>query len=585
MVLAVATGCETPLDAALLRVEGVAPDRIEPATEVCVAGRGFPAGRGGQVTFHGVVRRPGAPPARVQVSADARAASSERLVWTATEDLVEAMGGRGTFHGDVRVSFPASEGEGQVTGRLSDVELDFTLDASHRLRTELGNLRRGADTLERIGILPTGEDGADWGIGVDAVRPASAAALSGVAKGDRIVAMDGVRVAGVSDFVPAPGADTVVLGLSRPGEPAGFRVPVSLEGGDLVPAAPARWPAIVLGALFLLVLAFLAPTARLTARVGEALSRARTTSLSRHPAAGGLRHLTRWPVALARLGWWLVSLLAAVIALGVLPFTTRFTAGGVDVGLLLLLACGARLAVALGSDTTGGWRVLSRVPSAVGALLRDGLPELAAVVCIVLASGTVRLSGIVTAQGGVPWEWAVFRSPVAFLVFPAWVASIASLAPTREGPAATIGTLGAWDGGVPGVAARLHLFVACGLATALFLGGWQIPGVPGDPLAGPPPLRLLGAGLFVAKALGLRQLILRARRGGAGSARCWRWTAPLAMLALATALATLLWPLPGAWLGEVSGPILFGAATTVAIYLVARVRRRETPPHHLRLLP
>src|SRR5690606_40672287 len=52
-----------------------------------------------------------------------------------------------------------------------------------------------------------------------------------------------------------------------------------------------------------------------------------------------------------------------------------------------------------------------------------GLPLVISVVAVTLLVGTGDLRLIHEAQGGRPWEWLVFRNPVAFVLFPVFAAT------------------------------------------------------------------------------------------------------------------------------------------------------------------
>src|SRR5262249_31579509 len=91
--------------------------------------------------------------------------------------------------------------------------------------------------------------------------------------------------------------------------------------------------------------------------------------------------------------------------------------------------------------------------------------------------------------------------------------------------------------------------VTCGTSAALFLGGWQIPGVTLGQQHAELRLELVGSAVFLAKAGALVGLTAALRRAlpvvrlGQATRLCWRWLVPLAAVGLAATVAGLAWPL------------------------------------------
>src|SRR5687767_13640354 len=110
--------CDTLVDPQLIPVRRITPAAIEPGVELEVIGAGFPAGRDAVVRFAGVFHRPGQPPLDVSVSARGRAVASDRVELVVGERLVSRLGGRGTFRGDVRVTFAGADADARVHGLL-----------------------------------------------------------------------------------------------------------------------------------------------------------------------------------------------------------------------------------------------------------------------------------------------------------------------------------------------------------------------------------------------------------------------------------------------------------------------------------
>ena len=102
-------------------------------------------------------------------------------------------------------------------------------------------------------------------------------------------------------------------------------------------------------------------------------------------------------------------------------------------------------------------------------------------ICVVIMTGSMQLSEIVTAQTG-PWKWLIIQGPVpAVLAFLAFL--VAGNAEANRGPfdlaeaesELTAGYHSEYSGmgfGFYYVAEYLNLFVISGIASGLFLGGW-----------------------------------------------------------------------------------------------------------------
>jgi NADH-quinone oxidoreductase subunit H len=96
-----------------------------------------------------------------------------------------------------------------------------------------------------------------------------------------------------------------------------------------------------------------------------------------------------------------------------------------------------------------------------------------------------------------------------------------------------------------------NLFVMSCLGAALFLGGWQIPGV--DPLAVEAKfgLECVGAAIFQCKSWGLVLLVAWVRRAvprvqvDRMMSICWKWLVPSSLVGLLLTAGWIFWnPLP-----------------------------------------
>jgi hypothetical protein len=141
------------------------------------------------------------------------------------------------------------------------------------------------------------------------------------------------------------------------------------------------------------------------------------------------------------------------------------------------------------------------------------IPAGVAIFVPVLMAGTLSMQGIIQAQGGLPWEWFIFRNPAAFVAF--FILFTSQLAEANRTPfdlpeaesELVAGYLSEFSGfrfALLMMAEYGNLWVLSAVSTTLFLGGWQIPGV--------------GLAAYdAARGSG----VLRRRRGGGCRRRRW----------------------------------------------------------------
>ncbi|MEM9191171.1 MAG: PDZ domain-containing protein [Myxococcota bacterium] len=564
--IALAGGCDAANEAGLLQVEEISPVNVDPETVLHIRGAGFPSGKPGLAIFRGSFRQPGRRVEPVEAEVEGVALSQEHFRITGTDALVDGLGGRGTFHGSVQLEFDGHSADTRVVGRLTDVEVDFAPSAVGTIRhDDLERRREAAALVEYLGVVLVGDDEAT-GLLVDGVVRGGPAERAGMEKGDRIVAIDRTRVREPTDLLPVPGMESAIIEVVRARHSAPVRLFVSLEGlGRAATTDGWRVGAVLFGVL-VFVLLFCAPTARIV----EVLVRAVRSPRVRRSDSGVAWFLTGGAVARGaevtpprsirrfidgakRASWLGVAGLSVSVALGVLPFTAHLFPGGFNVGFLVLLFLGARLFAVWSSPEGGRVRTLVR---GLVVVARDALVVGAPVGAAALASGSVRLTGLVESQGGLVWEFAGFEQPILFLSIPGFfVAAFASWRVPRGAPSAAQ------------VAERIALLVLAGIATAGFFGGWLIPFGVEHPLQGSPAWRLAASVTFIAKAWFVLWLGLRLR--SLGAIPIYRWAVPIAILGLGLAAATLVWPPPLA-VARISGPVLAGCTAAIFGYVVYR---------------
>ncbi|MBI4371498.1 MAG: NADH-quinone oxidoreductase subunit H [Elusimicrobia bacterium] len=220
----------------------------------------------------------------------------------------------------------------------------------------------------------------------------------------------------------------------------------------------------------------------------------------------------------------MISLGAGLFCLAALPFGGTVTALGrawdlqpiaspVGVPLVLaVLALGAHGIVMAGYASGSGYGLL-------GAL-RGAAQMVAYEVCLAASlAGVLFLYGTLDLQEAVLWQvrhglWGIFVQPLAFLLFLTAGAAATKRAPfdLPEGESEIVGYHVEYSGmkfGMFLMTDFVESIVICGLVTALFLGGWSVPGLnlPGMGALG----GLLMAASFSVKVLLLLFLLMQIR--------------------------------------------------------------------------
>jgi NADH-quinone oxidoreductase subunit H len=178
-----------------------------------------------------------------------------------------------------------------------------------------------------------------------------------------------------------------------------------------------------------------------------------------------------------------VTYLAAVLTLLVIPFAPGLVGLDMNIGLLYFFAVGGLSVVGL---MMGGWASFNKYSllgavRAVAQVISYELPLLLAPVGVVMLAGTLSLNQIVENQSGWFWNWYVFQQPLAFIVF--------FVAATAEGNRAPFDLTEADSEIVAGFATEysgmrfgffffaeyVNVFILSALTVVLFMGGWAAP--------------------------------------------------------------------------------------------------------------
>jgi NADH-quinone oxidoreductase subunit H len=567
-------------------VSDIAPREVELGDRVAIVGEGFPAGREARVTFRGVLHRPGERPERgAEVALTGTVVGPEHVELAFTETTQALFCGTGdrashtTFEGELEVAFAStSPGAPPVAGVLRHVQFDVRPSVS---AASMEQEREGEKLLTWVGL--EGTAGAS-GLSVTSVQPGSRAEAAGIVQGDILETFDGVRVSTAGDVLPVSGEReaTVVLRHdvgAAPGErsprpsaanPAEAMRTLAVDGFRRSPPADLVGAALLALAALAIVVAFGAPARpALAAPLQRVISRMRAGLVPAFRSA--VREALPPPGPMALVDALLYALLVAM------PFGQYLVAAQLDVGLLFVAAATALTVAALLAHRTA-WKGLR----AAAHVFVQHVPAALAVMAVVATTGSLRIQEIARAQGGWPWDWLAFRSPgplVALalllacgLVEPDAPESASGLAAFVEAPAARPAR-GAWLE----AACRGHRLLLAGLASALFLGGWLLPGLTAAEQSALPLLQLAGAVWLIAKTWGLFLLLTWARSAMPGARLGERtrsaalWLVPAAVAALFGAEAWTFWSPARAAQLLVSGSLV-GLVVLFVLALAHRVR-------------
>jgi NADH-quinone oxidoreductase subunit H len=180
------------------------------------------------------------------------------------------------------------------------------------------------------------------------------------------------------------------------------------------------------------------------------------------------------------------SMVGLLLPFVVLPFGESAVVTDMNVGVFYVTAVTAFVVVGIlvsGWASNSKWALFGGIRGAAQVLSYE-IPAGISLMVPVLMAGTLSMQGIVRAQGGLPWEWFVFRNPAAFIAF--FISVTSSLAEGNRTPfdlpEAESELVAGYHAEYSGFRLAIFLMVEWanmwimgGLAVTLFLGGWQVP--------------------------------------------------------------------------------------------------------------
>jgi hypothetical protein len=568
-LVALTAGCAAPDSGpGLLQLTELSVREVGRGDTLEIVGAGFPEGRVARLTFRGDVFRPGrAAQHGVEASIAARTATPHLLEANVSEELVTAFCGRddgahATFRGDVTAAFaPRKSGAPPVAGSLQGIVLD--IEPSRETDDDRALALAEGERFARFLGVTLSADGSGP-LRVQKVDAEGRGAEVGLAAGDVIEELSGVRIGAVSDFVPPPRARTARIGLHRGGISEAALVAVDVaefKPGTLSDLTPAM--ALVGSAILALLLA-LSPLGRFSTWLA--------LTVAKRSRGRELAPQSRWLIvtrglsgalpdgAAAYLGVALASSLLALSALGV-PLIAR----ELDLPILLLAASSALCVAGFLSQLSARGALDAKAAAKRGLwVLLAQLPIVSALLVSVMSVGSLRADDFSSAQLGMPWRFLAFSSPAHFM---ALLLGIFALVPE-----ATLASQ-ASSGLVPRAIKRwpalpavewAHLVVMAGLLSIVLLGGFAVPWLSELDRVSSASRMALGAALLVLKTFGL-VLVVAALRWALGRVSVEQCRTALLRVGLPAALA-----LPIAaelWLLGAQGLVLSAYRGVIALAL------------------
>jgi len=528
LALALSAACDARDNSPnLLELSDLNPHVLEVGDRLTLIGSGFPEGRAAKVSFRGDVFRAGQSPMRdVTIVATAAASDPHSIAVTLNAELAREFCGQGdavhaTFRGATSAAFQAREsGAPPVRGTLEGVVLDVN-PASISKAALAAHEAEAQRFAEYAGMTVVHSAERDVLL-IDTIDPEGRASRAGLLPGDALLELDGVRLASLSDLIPPPRARLSRLSVRRGDQatPSTFALDVAgFQPGSPSELAPA---ASLLGFAVALLLLFVSPLGRalswLEARLASQIrDRGQPSAWAR--ARGAARPSSLARIALAELPTSPLPYFVFIMDsawLTLLAMNRTIWARELDLPVLFLgsLTVLGATALVLGGRAPGRRFSLSAGLRHVLLTLVFQTPVLAAMACAVLLSGSLRSDDILAAQGGWPWQWFAFASPVALGIFVLLVLGLVPLLSRAPGALQVAiedsgsnaksrqsTTLAEWS----------HLILTSGVISLVFLGGPRLPGFTAADSASGVWLQVCGALLFQCKAVFVLSTVLLLR--------------------------------------------------------------------------
>ncbi len=255
-----------------------------------------------------------------------------------------------------------------------------------------------------------------------------------------------------------------------------------------------------------------------------------------------------------------LCLIGVFATLAVVPYSSGFMLADLNVGIFYLVGMASLVGVGVflgGYASNSKWSMLGGMRGA-SQIISYEIPATITIISIVLLAGGLSMKTLINGQGGAPHEWYILHNPFAFIGF--FVYFISALAETNRAPfdlpeaesELVSGYHTEYTGmkfGLFALAEYIEVFVVCGVAVALFLGGYKVPFDLGsgailveklglDSMLAQNIGQLLELGSFFTKTLVLYYVVIWVRwtlprlRVDQLMTLCWKYLTPIAIFNL-----------------------------------------------------
>ncbi|MEI7704324.1 MAG: complex I subunit 1 family protein [Deltaproteobacteria bacterium] len=299
------------------------------------------------------------------------------------------------------------------------------------------------------------------------------------------------------------------------------------------------------------------------------------------------------------------------LVLVALPAGQAIVVADLDVGIFYILAVTSFIVVGIllsGWSSNSKWSLFGAI-RATAQVVSYEVPAGLAILVPVLMAGTLSTQGLIRAQGGWPWEWFFFRNPAAAVAF--FILFISQLAEGNRTPfdlaEAESELVAGYFSEYSGFRFALYflvewanLWIIGAVATTLFLGGWQIPGVSAQtwasvrgagsfPAFGWWALQFVSLGIFAVKTLFLVNVVIWIRwtlpriRIDQMMNLCWKYLVPAGFAAM---LFTLIWQMVATWapiVEKITALVVFAATVWVTWRFLQQTRKNVSLIAHERV--
>lgn len=246
----------------------------------------------------------------------------------------------------------------------------------------------------------------------------------------------------------------------------------------------------------------------------------------------------------------LLCIVGIFSTIAILPFSSGLALTHLNVGVVYLIGISSLVGLGVflgGYSSNSKWSMLGGMRGA-SQIVSYEIPVSLSIVAIVVLAGGLSLKTIVEGQSGLPTGWYIFHNPFSFFAFIVYF--IGSLAEANRAPfdlpeaesELVSGYHTEYSGmkfGFFALAEYVEVFVLAGVASALFLGGYQVPFQLDQWISKETHLPLIGQflqlGAFFTKALVLYYFVIAIRwtlprlRVDQLMTICWKYLTPIAM--------------------------------------------------------